>query len=51
MALTYNFQAELNEPQTVPWIVVPTPNAVDVSVLIEYFDESNKVLLVERGVL
>ena len=51
MALTYNLQAELNEPQTVPWIVVPIPNAIGSSVLIEYFDESNKVLLVERGVL
>jgi hypothetical protein len=41
MALTYNLQAEPNEPQTVPWIVVPMQITAGLLVLIEYFDKSN----------
>jgi len=51
MALTYNFQTELNDSHTVPWIVEPTPIAVGASVLSEFVDRINQVLLVERGVL
>lgn len=51
MTLTYNFQTELNDFRTVPWIMVPAPIAVGVSVLSKFVDRINQVLLVERGVL